>query len=121
LTLSAFGVQCWLDIQEMGCSVLGVARVEAVERAREVVARTARAFWGLREVFTDFPFHSPEEAIRLGLASAAQPIVLNEPADNVGAGATGDSTSARHSSGSRWWRRPICRRGPRGREAAPPG
>ncbi len=92
LALSAFGVQCWLDIQEMGCSVLGVARVEAVERAREVVARTARAFWGLREVFTDFPFHSPEEAIRLGLASAAQPIVLNEPADNVGAGATGDST-----------------------------
>jgi microcystin degradation protein MlrC len=92
LALSAFGVQCWLDIQEMGCSVLGVARVEAVERAREVVARTARAFWGLRGVFTDFPFHSPEEAIRLGLASAAQPIVLNEPADNVGAGATGDST-----------------------------
>lgn len=92
LALSAFGVQCWLDIQEMGCSVLGVARVEAVERAREVVSRTARAFWELRKVFTDFPFHSPEEAIRLGLASAAQPIVLNEPADNVGAGATGDST-----------------------------
>ena len=92
LALSAFGVQCWLDIQEMGCSVLGVARVDVVEGAREVVARTARAFWGLREVFTDFPFHSPEEAIRLGLASAAQPIVLNEPADNVGAGATGDST-----------------------------
>jgi microcystin degradation protein MlrC len=92
LALSAFGVQCWLDIQEMGCSVLGVARKDAVEGAREVVARTARAFWGLREVFTDFPFHSPEEAIRLGLASAAQPIVLNEPADNVGAGATGDST-----------------------------
>jgi microcystin degradation protein MlrC len=92
LALSAFGVQCWLDIREMGCSVLGVARVEAVDRAREVVARTARAFWDLRRVFTDFPFHTPEEAIRLGLASAAQPIVLNEPSDNVGAGATGDST-----------------------------
>ena len=92
LALSAFGVQCWLDIQEMGCSVLGVVRAEAVERARETVAGAARAFWELREVFMDFPFHSPDEAIRLGLASAAQPIVLNEPSDNVGAGATGDST-----------------------------
>jgi microcystin degradation protein MlrC len=92
LALSAFGVQCWLDIQEMGCSVVGVARTEAVDRVREVVARTAREFWGLRQVFMDFPFHSPDEAIRLGLASDAQPIVLNEPADNVGAGATGDST-----------------------------
>jgi microcystin degradation protein MlrC len=92
LALSAFGVQCWLDIQEMGCSVLGVVRAEAVERAREIVARTARAFWDLRQVFMDFPFQSPEEAIRLGQASTAQPIVLNEPSDNVGAGATGDST-----------------------------
>jgi microcystin degradation protein MlrC len=92
LALSAFGVQCWLDIQEMGCSVLGVVRAEAADRASELVARTARAFWDLRRVFMDFPFHSPDEAIRQGLASAAQPIVLNEPSDNVGAGATGDST-----------------------------
>ena len=92
LALSAFGVQCWLDIQEMGCSVLGVARAEALDRTRERVVRAARAFWELRQTFMDFPFHSPVEAIRLGLASAAQPILLNEPADNVGAGATGDST-----------------------------
>jgi microcystin degradation protein MlrC len=92
LALSAFGVQCWLDIQEMGCSVLGVARKEHVAAAQEALQRAAAAMWDLRHRFSDFPFASPEEAIRQGLALADQPIVLNEPADNVGAGATGDST-----------------------------
>ena len=32
---------------EMGCSVLGVARVDVVERAREVVARTAASVLGV--------------------------------------------------------------------------
>jgi microcystin degradation protein MlrC len=92
LALSAFGVQCWLDIAEMGCSVLAVVRVDQVERARQIVARAAAEFWSLRKTFLDFPFSSPDDAIREGLAAAEQPIVLNEPSDNVGAGATGDST-----------------------------
>jgi microcystin degradation protein MlrC len=92
LALSLYGVQCWLDIQEMGCAALGVCRRERVDDLRRELAGLARAFWGLRETVSSFPFHSPEDAIREGLASADRPILLNEPADNVGAGATGDST-----------------------------
>jgi microcystin degradation protein MlrC len=92
LALSLYGVQCWLDIAEMGCAAFGVCRKERVDDLRRELARLAQAFWDLREVVSDFPFCTPEEAIREGLASPDRPIVLNEPSDNVGAGATGDST-----------------------------
>jgi len=92
LALSAYGVQCWLDIDEMGCSLLGVVRKDQLDFAMRELRRIAQEFWGLRQTFLDFPFLSPEEAIRQGLACPDQPIVLNEPSDNVGAGATGDST-----------------------------
>jgi microcystin degradation protein MlrC len=92
LALSAYGVQCWLDIDEMGCSLLGVVRNDRTEFAVRELSRLAREFWDLRRTFLDFPFYSPEAAIREGLTCPEQPIVLNEPADNVGAGSTGDST-----------------------------
>lgn len=92
LALSLYGVQCWLDIAEMGCAAFGVCRTERVDDLRRELTRLAKAFWDLREIVSDFPFYSPEDAIREGLASADRPIILNEPADNVGAGATGDST-----------------------------
>jgi microcystin degradation protein MlrC len=85
-------VQCWLDIGEMGCSALAVARKEHVGRAEQALTRAATEFWDRRAEFFDFPVFSPEEAIRRGLASDEQPILLSEPADNAGAGATGDST-----------------------------
>ena len=92
LALSLYGVQCWLDIEEMGCAAFGVCRKERADDLQRELARLAKGFWDLREVVSDFPFYPPEEAIRQGLASPDRPIVLNEPSDNVGAGATGDST-----------------------------
>lgn len=92
LAMSFFLVQPWLDIQEMGCSVVGVARKEQVGLVQTELTRVAVGFWNQRKEFFDFPFYSPEEAIRQGLASDDQPILLVEPADNAGAGATGDST-----------------------------
>jgi microcystin degradation protein MlrC len=92
LAMSFFVVQCWLDIEEMGCSALGVARKERVGQAQEALGRAAMEFWDRRAQFFDFPVFPPEEAIRQGLASDEQPILLSEPSDNAGAGATGDST-----------------------------
>lgn len=92
LAMSFFVVQCWLDIHEMGCSALGVARKERVGLVQKELTRVALQFWGQREQFFDFPSYSPEEAIRQGLASDDRPIILSEPSDNAGAGATGDST-----------------------------
>jgi len=92
LALSLYGVQCWLDIAEMGCAAFGVCRKERLGDLQSELTRLAKAFWDLRGVVSDFPFSTPEAAIREGLASPDRPIVLNEPSDNVGAGATGDST-----------------------------
>ena len=90
--MSIFVVQCWLDIEEMGCSVLGVARADRVGPVRQALTRAALEFWGQRAQYFDFPVYSPEDAIRQGLASGDRPILLSEVSDNAGAGATGDST-----------------------------
>jgi microcystin degradation protein MlrC len=92
LAMSFFVVQCWLDLEEMGCSALGVARKDHVSLVQEELTRAALTFWSQRAQYFDFPVYSPEEAIRRGLASGDRPILLSEPADNAGAGATGDST-----------------------------
>ena len=92
LAMSFFVVQCWLDIEEMGCSALGVARKERVGPIQRALTRAALEFWDQRAQYFDFPVYSPEDAIRRGLASGDQPILLSEVADNAGAGATGDST-----------------------------
>ena len=92
LAMSFYVVQCWLDIDEMGCSALGVARKDRVDLVQRELIRAAMEFWNRREDFFDFPLYSPEEAIRQGLACADQPILLGEVSDNAGAGAPGDST-----------------------------
>jgi microcystin degradation protein MlrC len=93
LAMSFFVVQCWLDIEEMGCSILGVARKERIGLVQQELTRAALEFWEQRAHYFDFPVYAPDEAIRRGLASGDQPILLSEPADNAGAGATGDSAS----------------------------
>ncbi len=93
LALSFFLVQPWLDIDEMGCSVVGVCRKEQVHLVRERLIHAARSFWRQRRDYFDFPFCTPNEAIRRGLTRAEQPILLVETADNAGGGAPGDSAA----------------------------
>jgi microcystin degradation protein MlrC len=93
LAMSFFLVQPWLDIQEMGCSVVGVCRKERVDSVREELTHAAMEFWRQRRDYFDFPFYPPEEAVRRGLANYEQPILLVETADNAGGGAPGDSAA----------------------------
>jgi len=93
VNVSVFGVQPWLDIQELGNSVIITAHQNHLDKAIDFAAELATDFWNNREYFLDFTLYSPKEAILEALKIKTQPVILNEPADNAGSGATGDSTA----------------------------
>lgn len=92
IAVSVFGVQPWLDIQELGSSILLVARKNKIAEARSYATKLAKSFWRSRHYFMKIALYSPKQAITEGLETDYKPILLNEPSDNVGSGATGDST-----------------------------
>lgn len=87
--VSLFGVQPWLDIDEMGCSVVvtGSDPAAADSAARDVALK----FWDARREF-DVQLTKPEKAIRQALKSPSGPVVLSESSDSTGSGSPGDST-----------------------------
>jgi microcystin degradation protein MlrC len=78
------------DIPRMGMAVVATTNDDP-ELARRAAESVARAIWTMRDAFRPV-ITSPEEAIRLALATDARPIVVNDHSDNPGAGAPGDST-----------------------------
>jgi len=90
LSVSVFGVQPWLDLPEMGCSVVCVAD-SSQESAQRIADTLGRRFWDSRTEF-DVDLVDPEEAISQALELDGGPIVLAESADSTGSGSPGDST-----------------------------
>ena len=89
LTVSAFGVQPWLDVGEMGCATLAVSD-KSLELADNCATDMAHHFWNLREKFT-IPLLRPREAVTLAASEDRGPVVLAEISDAPTAGAPGDS------------------------------
>ncbi len=89
LAVSVYGVQPWLDIEEMGCSVVSVANDE--RDANRMADELARGFWQRRRDFS-VRLTPPERAIREALRIDGGPIVLAESSDSTGSGSPGDST-----------------------------
>ena len=89
--ISLFGVQPWLDIPEMGCSVVSVTdnNPRAAERQVESLARQ---FWDSRREF-DVRLTPVDTAIRRIRQIQDGPVVLAESADSTGSGSPGDSTA----------------------------
>ena len=88
--VSVFGVQPWMDIDEMGCSVVATAdRDRAL--AERAAAEVGRAFWDSRRRF-DVQLTPPKEAIERALRTVGGPVVLSESSDSTGSGSPGDST-----------------------------
>ena len=90
LDSSAFSVQPWLDVQDVGCSVLVIADGDRQLAEREA-DRLAEAFWARRHDF-GVDLTPTDEAIRRALESDRQPFVLADSADAPSSGALGDST-----------------------------
>ena len=89
LAVSVYGVQPWLDIEEMGCSVVAVANDR--RQADRMADELARRFWETRREFS-VRLTPPDRAIREALRIPGRPVVLAESSDSTGSGSPGDST-----------------------------
>ncbi|MBI1354673.1 MAG: hypothetical protein GC160_10025 [Acidobacteria bacterium] len=88
--VSVFGVQPWMDIEEMGCSVTVTADGDAAA-AERAAAELGREFWERRREF-DVQLVPPKQAIERALQVEGGPVVLSESSDSTGSGSPGDST-----------------------------
>jgi microcystin degradation protein MlrC len=87
--ISILGVQPWLDVPEMGCSVIAVGSGDT-ERLQRQVDGLAQTFWNSRSQF-DVALTSVGEAIREARRGEG-PVVISEPSDSTGSGSPGDGT-----------------------------
>ena len=90
LDSSVFSVQPWLDVQDVGCSVLviGDGDTQSAEREADLLAD---AFWTRRHAFV-VDLTPTVEAIRQALGSDRHPFIVADSADSPSSGAPGDST-----------------------------
>jgi len=89
LDCSVFSVQPWLDVRDVGCSVLVITDGDA-QLAEQEADRLADAFWERRHRF-DVLLTPTAEAIRQALAGDRGPFILADSADAPSSGAPGDS------------------------------
>ena len=87
--VSIFGVQPWLDVPEMGCSVVSITNGD-LEAGQRQVDELAQVFWKSRRQF-DVKLTPVRRALREALRSEG-PVVISEPSDSTGSGSPGDST-----------------------------
>lgn len=83
-TASFFTVQPWMDLSDMGCSVVVVAADGSMQTAMAEADRFGRRLWDLRGEF-DVELVPVEEAIDRALAASGRPVVLADSADASGA------------------------------------
>jgi microcystin degradation protein MlrC len=89
LSVSVFGVQPWLDIDEMGCATLAVADANR-QSAQRCARESAQKLWDLKAEL-DVERTAPRAAVREALATEGGPVVLADLGDSPTAGAPGDS------------------------------
>ena len=94
LAASAFPVQPWLDVPELGFAATVVSQGPA-DQAREAADEIARAAWERRSLFLVALF-PPDQAVSQALA-AAGPVALIDSADGTSSGAPGDGTAILHA------------------------
>ena len=79
----------YADAPHLGASVLVYA--DDAESARHSADSLAEEIWSRREAF-DIALVAPDDAVAEALRSPQWPVVLVDPADNVGGGSAGDGT-----------------------------
>jgi microcystin degradation protein MlrC len=90
LDISAFSVQPWLDVADVGCSV--VVNADSAALAEQLADELADMFWDRRQRF-DVTLAPAAATIGRALASDRGPFVLADSADAPSSGAPGDSTA----------------------------
>ena len=85
-----YPVQPWLDIQDVGSSVVVITDGNP-GAARQQADELAQAFWSRRSAFLP-TLVAPNEAVRRSLARESGTVVFCDSADAPTSGSTGDST-----------------------------
>jgi microcystin degradation protein MlrC len=91
LTVSPFPMQCWLDAEEGGWSVVAVTNDDP-ELADVLVEELAELAWTLRDEFQRTESVAAEDAVTMADASAGT-VLLSDTGDSVLGGSGGDSTT----------------------------
>src|SRR5579883_601831 len=91
LSASLFVVQPWLDVAEMGCTVL-VATDGDGALAQRRADGLGEHLWNRRHEF-QVPLVPPAVAVERALSVPRGPVLLVDSADSVSSGAPGDSTA----------------------------
>jgi len=91
VSVSIFGVQPWLDIQDTGWSTV-VVTDNNLPLARNMAHELARSCWELRHRFS-VKLVPVKEALRRAVQIEGGPVILSDSADSVSGGAPGDSTA----------------------------
>ena len=82
----------YLDVPELGGGAIVITDNDA-SLARSHAVQLARDYWA-RRFDLEAETHTPQEAIRRGMAIDGGPVLLVETADCIGGGAAGDSVAA---------------------------
>jgi microcystin degradation protein MlrC len=89
---SAFTVQPWLDIPELGYGAVVITENDSA-LAKDLVSQLAEKMWELRRELIDIALLSPSIAIESALKKTVGPVVMSDLADGTGAGSPGDSSA----------------------------
>lgn len=88
---SLFAVQPWLDVKEMGCSVVVVGERSRQSEAESEADRLAKLLWDRRRDFDVELMTIPQILGRIRETKPDQVVVCSDSADSPGAGSPGDS------------------------------
>jgi microcystin degradation protein MlrC len=88
LTVSVAQGFAYADVSQLGVAVVAYGEGKAPESCADKIAA---AIWKRRQAFVP-KLETPEAAVRAALKVKQGPVVLAEPADNVGGGTPGDGT-----------------------------
>ncbi len=91
VSVSNFPVQPWLDVPELGWSVVAVTDGNS-QIADGLAAELAQKAWELREEFWKVRRVSPQEAIDNAVHAPTGPVIICDASDSVLSGVPGDST-----------------------------
>jgi len=91
ISVSNFPVQPWLDVPELGWSVLAVTDGN-FQLADALAGELAQKAWEMRDEFWKVRRVSPHEAIRAAVLAETGPLIICDASDSVLSGVPGDST-----------------------------
>jgi len=88
LSVSYFQVQPWLDVADMGCTIIVIGNRE-IALAEQIGQRIAKYFWDQKDTFK-IELPTFDDVLKMA-AETDDLIIVSDPSDSPSSGSTGDS------------------------------